>query len=83
MQNSTVKPAEYILGVLHHVFVVPVLRNFMVKCATDFALNYFKVISNIAGVFLSEPRCEKTGLRGFRSSPTQTRLYKHTRWLEA
>ena len=30
-----------------------------------------------------EPRCEKTGLRGFRPGPTQTRLYNHTRWLEA
>ena len=24
-----------------------------------------------------EPRCEKTGLRGFRPGPTQTRLYNH------
>ena len=30
-----------------------------------------------------EPRSEKTGLRGFRPGPTQTRLYNHTRWLEA
>ena len=30
-----------------------------------------------------EPRCEKTGLRGFRPGPTQTRLYSYTRWLEA
>ena len=29
-----------------------------------------------------EPRCEKTGLRGLGPSPTQTRLYSHTRWLE-
>ena len=32
---------------------------------------------------LYEPRCEKTGLRGFRPGPTQTRLYSHRRWLEA
>ena len=32
---------------------------------------------------LFEPRCEKTGLRGFRQCPTQTGLYNHTRWLEA
>ena len=32
---------------------------------------------------LLEPRCEKTGLRGVRPGPTQTRLYNHTRWLEA
>ena len=31
----------------------------------------------------NEPRCEKTGLRGFRPGPTQTRLYSHRRWLEA
>ena len=30
-----------------------------------------------------EPRCEKTGLRGFRPGPTQTGLYSHRRWLEA
>ena len=30
-----------------------------------------------------EPRCEKTGLRRFRPSPTQTRLCSHTRWLES
>ena len=26
-----------------------------------------------------EPRCEKTGLRGFRPGPTQTGLYYHRR----
>ena len=30
-----------------------------------------------------EPRCEKTGLRGFRPGLTQTRLYRYRRWLEA
>ena len=25
----------------------------------------------------NEPRCEKTGLRGFRPGPTQTGLYNH------
>ena len=30
-----------------------------------------------------EPRCEKTGLRGFRPDPTETGLYSHRRWLEA
>ena len=29
-----------------------------------------------------EPRCEKTGLRGFRPGPTLTRLYSYRRWLE-
>ena len=31
----------------------------------------------------NEPRCEKTGLRGFWPGLTQTRLYSHRRWLEA
>ena len=30
-----------------------------------------------------EPRCEKTGLRGFLPGPIQTGLYTHRRWLEA
>ena len=30
-----------------------------------------------------EPRCEKTGLRGFRPGPTKTGLYSHKIWLEA
>ena len=30
-----------------------------------------------------EPRCEKTGLRGFRPGLTQTGLYSYRRWLEA
>ena len=30
-----------------------------------------------------EPRCEKTGLRGFLPGPTQTGLYSHRRRLEA
>ena len=30
-----------------------------------------------------EPRCKKTGIRGFRPGPTQTGLYSHRRWLEA
>ena len=31
---------------------------------------------------INEPRCEKTGLWGFRPGPTQTGLYSY-RWLEA
>ena len=34
------------------------------------------------GWTLYEPHCEKTGLRGFRPGPTQTKLYSYTRWLE-
>ena len=32
---------------------------------------------------LNEPRCEKTGLRGFRHVPTLTGLCSQRRWLEA
>ena len=35
------------------------------------------------GKSIYEPRCEKTGFRGFPPGPTQTRLYSHRRWLEA
>ena len=31
----------------------------------------------------NEPRCEKTGLRGFRPGSTQIGLYSHRRCLEA
>ena len=31
----------------------------------------------------TQPRSEKTGLRGFRPGPTQTGLCSHRRWLEA
>ena len=37
----------------------------------------------VASSFTYEPRCEKTGLRGFRPGPTQTGLCSHRRWLEA
>ena len=34
---------------------------------------------NFSGWLPNEPRCEKTGLRGFRPGPTQTGLYNHRR----
>ena len=42
------------------------------------------VACRIIQVRMFEPRCEKTGLRGFRPGPTQTRLYvyNHKIWLE-
>ena len=46
----------------------------------DYFLSFVK---NRLSQTLYEPRCEKTGLRGFRSGPTQTRLYSQRRWLEA
>ena len=54
------------------------VANFFVSethCCLD------KVDNNLAifPVFIKsyEPRCEKTGLRGFRPGPTQTGLYNH------
>ena len=32
---------------------------------------------------INEPRCEKTGLQGFRPGPTQIGLYNHRIWLES
>ena len=32
------------------------------------------VVKSMNGMFLTEPRCEKTGLRDFRPDPTQTGL---------
>ena len=43
-------------------------------------VNWYTCSQNIEHI---EPRCEKTGLRGFRPGPTQTGLYSHRRWLEA
>ena len=41
-------------------------------------------ITSEPGILVTyEPRPEKNGLRGFRPGPTKTRLYNHTRWLEA
>ena len=37
----------------------------------------------ISDLLVNEPRCEKTGLRGFRPGPKQTRLHSDRRWLEA
>ena len=39
------------------------------------------LVSSSNGTY--EPRCEKTGLRGFRPGLTQTGLCSHRRWLEA
>ena len=40
------------------------------------------LIVPLPGSTINEPRSEKTGLRSFRSGPTQTGLYSHRRWLE-
>ena len=51
----------------------------------SFGSNCTEAVRSASALFviLIEPRCEKTGLRGFRPGPTQTRLYSHIRWLEA
>ena len=44
----------------------------------------FSLISDTSsGNDFNEPVCEKTKNLGFKPGPTQTRLYKHRRWLEA
>ena len=53
----------------HHYYKIPIL-SVLFNVRLHFILTY-------------DPRCEKTGLLGFCPGPTQTRLYKHTRWLEA
>ena len=49
------------------------------------AMSYItiKVITTFSQLLLQdEPRCEKTGLRGFRPGPTKTGLFSHRRWLQ-
>ena len=41
------------------------------------------LVVHAAGMFVYEPRCQKTGLRGILPGPTQTGLYSYRRWLEA
>ena len=50
------------------------------KAFTAEVLNFLDILN---ACFIYEPCCEKTSLRGFRPGPTQTRLYNHSRWLEA
>ena len=49
-------------------------------CRTQLLTCCFHYRSNKSGIY--EPRSEKTGLRGFRPGPTQSRLYSYRRWLE-
>ena len=39
-------------------------------------------VCSLYNLSLYEPRCEKTGLGGFRPGPTQTSLYSQRRWLD-
>ena len=42
-----------------------------------YCLLKYESIKTYKTPFKYEPRSEKTGLRGFRPGPTQTRLYSH------
>ena len=66
--------------------------DILVYVSCKFEMYIFKIAQviseNIRNAFLYvlsifEPRCEKTGLRGFRPGPTQTGLCSHRKWLEA
>ena len=47
----------------------------------DFAaIRKHDIVKDLTALY--EPRCEKTGLRGFRPGQTTTGLYSHRRWLE-
>ena len=48
------------------------------------SLLFFHAVLKMMNDYLHkyEPRCEKTGLQGFRPGPTQTGLYSHRRLLE-
>ena len=42
-----------------------------------------RVVQYLQLAYIYEPRFEKTGLQGFRPGPTQTRLHRNRKWLEA
>ena len=57
-------------------------RPFVALFVSCYDVN-FRVVFTLFMRGLFEPRCEKTGLRGFRPGPTQTRLRSDRGWLEA
>ena len=59
------------------------LRNLVTECTKNEKINGQSFDKEHVTWSIYAPRCEKTGLRGFRPGPTQTRLYNHTIWLEA
>ena len=63
----------------------PPRHNILFSCQRNHMLlldRFGQGLGNICSL-LTEPRCEKTGLRSFRPGPTQTGMYNHRRWLEA
>ena len=68
MQENT---SELVISIFKMIVWIHIDTNNQQRVLGD---NYFE---------LYEPRCEKTGLRGFRPGLTQTRLYSYISWLEA
>ena len=76
---------------LHVIFCLMICLDFAQMIVRNYLLWEYVIISrerqcltlNLDDQSSFEPRCEKTGLRGFRPGPTQTGLYNHKRWLEA
>ena len=80
------------------MYCFSIIKNKDKLCCADLHLGVFLAHANWPIIFkeivsfdiitftqliLSEPRREKTGLRGFRPGPTQTGLYKLRKELEA
>ena len=71
------------------IFYLPVSKS-VKKAARQSNVLFCLTVNNVNNCLLKQssfagigPRCEKTGLRGFRPGPTQTSLYSYRRWLEA
>ena len=55
-----------------------IVQKRILNINSRFRLNFLHAV---AVRFVYELRCEKTGFRGFRTGPTQTRLYNRTWWV--
>ena len=88
-QDSSAKLSTTFM--LKHIFIRPNYKTqFQIASFNCFVYrnDCGLLLSNLSLLYLSmnvifEPRCEKTGLRGFRPDTTQTGLHSHTEWLEA
>ena len=69
----------FLLSITHN-YVVSVRRGFVFLLVFIAELFYCGSHWNL---HIIEPRCEKTGLRGFRPGPTLTGLYNHRICLDA
>ena len=70
--------AQPTLGTLFLIQEVKLVKLGAAQTGMKSALGTFAVISQL----IFEPRCEKTGLPGFRPGTTQTGLHSHRRKLE-